>query len=346
MTNIRDKVFENYHTDTWEWLPDVICLGCHRAVFNAAANNAAGQTVSHIDYSKVRAPATMSARATTVESREHGCKCSICWIGRMDMLQYREFEKQMKEPVGRPRLYPEDEDPEPIKICSKCRGEYGRGKPHNNCNATGKRQNVIAVINEGEEVEREQILAQQLRSVMAAKGETSSMGVPTGGVVTIATTGRVGQLEVAAAPSGLQKPKVRFTHEAIMRCQLKMGSTDRGTLQMARFLRIHEGRESIEPGLAEALIERNTRYEHFFDQKKITFTEYYTPEGDEEEEEGDDGRKKKKKKKETREVTRPMAFCTDVDGLAAEVMTQRGLDPARVTIQIGIDDGEAKYHAL
>ena len=41
-----------------------------------------------------------------------------------------------------------------------------------------------------------------------------------------------------------------------------------------------------------------------------------------------------------------MAFCTDVDGLAAEVMTQRGLDPARVTIQIGIDDGEAKYHAL
>ena len=232
MTNIRDKVFENYHTDTWEWLPDVICLGCHRAVFNAAANNAAGQTVSHIDYSKVRAPATMSARATTVESREHGCKCSICWIGRMDMLQYREFEKQMKEPVGRPRLYPEDEEPEPIKICSKCRGEYGRGKPHNNCNATGKRQNVIAVINEG-----------------------------------------------------LQKPKVRFTHEAIMRCQLKMGSTDRGTLQMARFLRIHEGRESIEPGLAEALIERNTRYEHFFDQKKITFTEYYTPEGDEEEEE-------------------------------------------------------------
>ena len=34
-----------------------------------------------------------------------------------------------------------------------------------------------------------------------------------------------------------------------------------------------------------------------------------------------------------------MAFCTDVDGLAAEVMTQRGLDPARTKIQIGIDDG-------
>ena len=47
----------------------------------------------------------------------------------------------------------------------------------------------------------------------------------------------------------------------------------------------------------------------------------------------------KKKKKEIREVTKPMAFCTDVDGLAAEVMTQRGLDPARTKIQIGIDDG-------
>ena len=45
----------------------------------------------------------------------------------------------------------------------------------------------------------------------------------------------------------------------------------------------------------------------------------------------------KKKKKEIREVTKPMAFCTDVDGLAAEVMTQRGLDPARTKIQIGID---------
>ena len=330
MTNIRNKVFEDYHTQNWEWLPDVICLGCHRAVFNAAANNAAGHTVSHIDFSNVRAPATMSARSTTVESRVHECKCSICWIGRMDFNEYRAFEKQMKEPVGRPRIHP-DEEPEAITVCSKCHAEIGRGRPHNNCNETGRKQNVIAVINEGDERGREQILAEQLRAVMSEKGATNYRGVPTGAPVTIATTGgRGGKLEVAAAPSNLQKPPVRFTLEGMMRVQLKMGTSDRGTLHMARFLRVNEGRDSVEPGLQEALIARNTRYEHFFDQKPVTFTEYYTPEGEEE----------KKKKKEIREVTKPMAFCTDVDGLAAEVLTQRGLDPARTKIQIGIDDGE------
>ena len=225
LTNIRDKVFENYHKENWEWLPDVVCLGCHRAVFNAAANNAAGHTVNHIDYSDVRAPVTMSARSTTVESRERECMCTICWIGAMDFNKYRAFEKQMKEPVGRPRIHPEEEEAEPILVCSKCRAEIGRGKPHNNCNETGKRQNVIAVINEGDEREREQILAEQLRAVMTEKGAITCRGVPTGGVVAITTPGgRGGKLEIAAAPKNLKKPPVRFTLEAMMNGAFFKGS--------------------------------------------------------------------------------------------------------------------------
>ena len=343
LKNIRDTVFGNYHKENWTWLPDVICLTCHRAVFNAAAKKP-GSTVNHIDFSQLRAPtAPRPTRDTTEAQRPDQCPCTVCWVSRMDFNEYRAFEKRMKEPVGRPRIYPEEE-PEPVMICSKCQGEYGRGKPHNNCNASGRKANIVAVINDSDMRSREQMLSEQLRNVMSDQGASTSKGV---GTITLATTGgRGGKLEVAAAASNvLQKPPVVFSHEAMRRIQLMMGASDRGMRHLSRFIRVHEGRTSVEPFFAEAMRERNKKYDHFFDQKMIKFTEYVTPE--EEAGEGEKGEKKKKKKKETREVTKPLAYCTDVDGLAAEAMIQRGLNPERTKIQVGIDDGQGlvrSYH--
>ena len=324
---IRDKVFKEYHRENWTWLPDVICDPCSRAIQLAA--HTPGSTVNHIDYSDLRSPTFRPTRETP------DCQCSMCWVGRMDVNEYRAFEKRMKEPVGRPRIHPEEEEAEPIMICSKCKGEYGRGKPHNSCNRTGKKSNVIDIINSSDEVSREQILADQLRGMMSEKGASGSSGGP---ISIAAGRGRGGKLEVMAAASNLQKPPVRYSHEAMKRLQLKMGATDRGMKFLGRFVRCHEGRDSVEPMFAEAMIERNSKYDQLFTHKMITFTEYYTP--DDDKADRDDEGKKKRKKKQTREVTKPMAYCTDMDALVQEVMMQRRLNPALTKAQIGIDDGQ------
>ena len=249
LTNIRDTVFDKYHKDNsensdgenWSWLPDVICLGCHKAVFNAAANPSGGLTVNHIDYCDLKPPPMFRANVTRSADPEATgliCDCSMCWVGRMGAVEYSAFEKRMKEPVGRPRIHPEPEKPEPVMICSKCGAEYGRGKTHDRCNESGRKANIVANINKGDQRSREQLLADQLRAVVAEKGAGS------GDVVTIAggsTGGRGGKLEVAIAPAHLhlllKSPPVRFTHEALMRIQLKMGASDRGMRHLSRFIR-------------------------------------------------------------------------------------------------------------
>ena len=86
------------------------------------------------------------------------------------------------------------------------------------------------------------------------------------------------------------------------------------------------------------MYERNHVFDNFFRHEKIRFQEYYTPDHDVEF--GADGKKKKKPKQQVREVEKSIAYCSDVNAFATEVIAERGLDADRVVIQIGLDDGQ------
>ena len=278
LRRIRKHIFKPYLEPEWEWLPSVICGTCYRAL--SEAENKVGTTVNHIDYSDLRSP---TFRRLTRETPQ--CCCSICWVGRLKNKDYEEHVSRMKEPVGRPRIHPPEEPVEPVTVCPICQSEYGRGKPHNNCNRTTRKSNVVKMLKESEERDREQIISDQLKDVMREKEawgrETGAKAC--GGTISLATGGPNPLVVTAGGRldhEARQKPRVRFSHEVMQRLQLKAGISDRGTLIVGNFLRVHEGRNCIEPNFAGSLAARNTKYESFFEYKMITVTEYYTDEPD------------------------------------------------------------------
>ena len=134
----------------------------------------------------------------------------------------------------------------------------------------------------------------------------------------------LGQVKSAPAP--------HFSHEALRKLQIKLRCPDRQMRVVDHFLRIHAGRNSVEPHHRDDLVEKNNRLKTFFSHERIMMTEYYSADAD------DAG--KKKKKKEKRQVEVPVAYCNDVEALAMEVMLERGLEAEETITQLGLDDGE------
>lgn len=340
------KVFEDYNKTEdecgkdWTWLPNKICHPCHgilnkawhkekkrqeeEAIEGDVQNNPyQSSLISHIDYTNLKPP---NKRLT----REHPrCECSLCELGRLRNREYLDLLSSIKEPRGRPIELTPKKEPEAILICSECRTEIGLGKNHK-CYPSDRRNNVVQAIAASGSSTRRQILTDSLREVMADAGCSS------GG--TLSLTGGFGGKPLTITRGVVQKPKVKFPHGSLFMLQKKHGITDKGMKGLCQWLRVHAGRDVVDPFFREAMYERNHAFDNFFRHEKIKFQEYYTP--DHEIEFGPDGKKKKKPKQEVREVEKSIAYCSDVNAFVTEVMAERGLDPERVVIQIGLDDGQ------
>ena len=81
--------------------------------------------VPSMDYSKLDRPRTVSTRSTENVS----CCCSICKIGKLNGLDYKKYEMEMREKPGRPKLK-EDNVPVNNYTCSKCHALVGKGMSH------------------------------------------------------------------------------------------------------------------------------------------------------------------------------------------------------------------------
>ena len=121
--------------------------------------------------------------------------------------------------------------------------------------------------------------------------------------------------------------------------QKKHGISDLGMKGFCQWLRVYAGRDVVDPFFREAMYEKNHAFDDFFRHEKFMIQEYYTPAHDIEF--GPDGKKKKKPKQQIREVEKSIAYCSDVNAFAAAVIAERGLDPDRIVIQIGLDDGQS-----
>ena len=335
------KVFEDYNKTKdecgkdWTWLPQKICNPCHGSLSKAWKNEKKRQegdfdgeapqsSISHIDYTCLTPPNKIT--------REHPrCECSLCELGRLKNQEYLNFLASIKEPPGRPIELTPKKDPEPLMICSRCRAEYGPGKPHNSCNDNARRENVVKVIADSRAKTKRQILSDGLSEVMAEEGCSKQGG-------TVSLPRAAGRPMTLTRGAVQLKPRVKFPHGSLLMLQKKHGFSDKGMRGLCQWLRVQGGRDIVDPHFRQAMYERNHFFDNFFRHEKIRFQEYYTP--DQDIEFGPDGKKKKKPKQQVREVEKSIAYCSDVNAFATEVIAERGLDPDRVVIQIGLDDGQ------
>ena len=324
-TQIIDSgFFPQYGSDKWSWLPTCICESCRKKLAKPEARG----PLARRDYDLLDPPTNRR------NLRSGHCNCSVCYVGRLNGRMYLDYRKELSEagvglPPGGNRRGEEpeqekEEEGQPILLCSTCFGPRGQstGTPHV-CNKSQTKDNIIGILNRVDETTQERVVSEKLKEKVSRQGGAS-------GSVTLATGGP--PITASVRVRSYHPPPRRFTHEALNRLQQRMGSvSDRGMRVLDNFLRIHGGRKCVETNRESHRIERNQRLEEYFDHTKILVNEYYTPEG--------------KKSREKRQVEVPLAYCTNVEALAMEVMHERGLRPEDTLIQLGIDDGQGLVKA-
>lgn len=315
---IKDKnLFDQYGTVAWDWLPTCICEACRKQLSNPDI------TMIRRNYNALRPPQP--------KTRAHGrvCCCSVCYVGRLNGKDYLAYRAELME-AGGARVQPflkgggqgkqaktPREVAKPVLVCSLCNGPWSPGI-HHPCDKQSRRENIVQLLQKADETTKQRVLSSTLKEVFDAAGASTS-----GGSVSLATGGKP---ITATFGTSQVVPPPRFSSEVLNRLQLRMRASDRGMRILDNFLRIHAGRECVETDHAGYMVERNNRLKSFFNHEKLIMSEYYMPEG--------------KKKKEKRKVPVPVAFCTEVEGLATEVMMERGLDANDTDVQLGVDDGQ------
>ena len=97
------------------------------------------------------------------------------------------------------------------------------------------------------------ILSSNLKDVAFGQGTSSR-----GGVVTLATQGRMSLPVTVGNLQYKPKPASYFSHEKLQRLQVRTGNSDNMMKIFGNFLRVEGGRKCVEPGLEGFLIERNS----------------------------------------------------------------------------------------
>ena len=298
----------------WGWLPTVVCDSCRKRLRDGSKVYFEGllRGVNSNNYSDLTEPRPLT-RAT-----DGVCTCSVCTIGRHTGTEHKRHSDEAKNaPYQKANSTHSGAGatPHPIKVCSECLGPFTPGVSHR-CNSTSTRENVTKILDQLDPKTKQQVLVESLKGVFDAEGQSTR-----GGTVSLSTGGKrisatLGQVKHA--------PQVFFTNEAMRRLQIKCGLSDNAAKTLAGFIRIHAGRASVEALQREYLFEQNNMLRGFFEHKNVMMTEYFTPEGAD------------KKVKEKRWVSVPVAYCSEVEGLAMEVMLARDLDPADTLAQIGL----------
>ena len=135
--------------------------------------------------------------------------------------------------------------------------------------------------------------------------------------------------ESLCLPSGSNTLTVNFgakklkqmTIEDMIRLKNSENLSKEQTLGVANAVRVDFGRDSVEPGLQQALSNMKFKVKDFFTVKWIDVTQ--------------------KKTKEQTFVSHPLFLSHQVNALINYAVVERGLDPNNLELISGIDDGQA-----
>ena len=278
----------------------------------------AKRNIVQIDYDLLKSAKNVITRSSS------DCHCSICKIGRMNGLEYKQY-LQTKPVPGRP-CQVDKPTAENILMCNLCLTHIGKGLPHD-CHNTSLKENIHDIVQNFPTKVQEQIASNLLKNI-------GNLHEGKGAVAKLSTGGTPLTVQVGCGDKN-KTPPVSF--EELNHLQMSRNFSDNDTLAVANFYRVKNGRNSIEPNLKNHLIERNNRLAPFFTQKVMTFKE------------------KAKKKSKTEQansentfldengcydIVRTAVFVKDVKEFTNVIMESRGLEEEKHVIQFGFDDGQ------
>ena len=237
------------------------------------------------------------------------CPCSVCEISRLSLNDFLAYEAKLHRPRGPVPASKPSPPPTKIVICSECKGEIARGKPHK-CGTAARHSNLADLAADASVRSRQVLARTSLRSLAA------EFNVSAGQNLALASGGSR-PMNIVIGTSRRKAPTPQFSHQSLTRVQTALGLSGNKTLQLSQAIRSVFGRNSVESHLAKAIVSRNCVLEDLFEVATLTIPD-----------------------KHGKEETAQGVFCTDVHLLVAKLIEERELDPASMDVHLGIDNGQ------
>ena len=255
---IKNHSYKDYSLEDTS-LPLIICTSCVKTL-KVIDSGQDDRRVPDVDYQGLTKPQIVNTRSGISEK----CCCSLCVIARMNGVDYKAHDKQMRDKPGRPS--------EKVKVtrvtvsqCSECHSEIGPGKPHA-CTRTVTQENLFDLVRNHSEKTQEQVTAKILDAICEDKGVSKQ-----GGSTLLATKGLPKLVTIGQNRSS--KPSPKYSIEDLSKLQVSRNLSDKDTLAVASFLRIKGGRKCVETNLSQGLQERNHKLDSMFYMKEMTMKE-------------------------------------------------------------------------
>ena len=269
-------------------LPKVLCMSCIRVLYYHEENEFS-RTIKVFDYSKLR-------DIKTITRSKCDCSCYVCAIGRYNS-------------IGKSTTLADSSDTNTcnfketksvIKLCTHCLCEISRGKSHH-CTITERRYNLIEMLVPSKT--SEQAIAHCLKE-KASKNDSNSF--------TLSQPGP--SLRCIINPVSNDPPVLKVEDILTMKSNLNIGVNT--TLKMAKELRFGlKNRNIVEPGLKDALIQKNKLVDEMFAADEFDFVNKGSV------------------------VRRPIIYCHDTRKLLHEIIQRRDLEFQKMDFKIGVDGG-------
>ena len=300
--------------------PTVICTSCRLA---CSAYEKEG-----LDQTRHRIPSRLDYRALIppgpVTRNSPDCTCSICQIAQLNLTPHLEHNMERSNPKGFPVEEEVDLDATleytpkvsvSVVICSYCKAEKRQGVEHI-CNRTTRRENICEGVRQLSRGTLESVCNEALKELQDRNPvEPSDSGDV--GLLKLQNHHGGRPMPVQIQPEKQKLPR-KVTCDDMLGIKKKLGLSGIKTKELAAELRVAlQDRRALEPGLEQALVEKNHILDDLFTKESVLVN---NKAGNQEE--------------------KTLVYCTNLDELIRRLVESRELDEETMTVKIGLDGGQ------
>ena len=242
------------------------------------------------------------APRVTRSSASGDCACFWCDIDKMNGHVYSRHKKSV-----RPRAKAEPK--KRVVRCGDCHSILGKGLPHK-CTKTARNENAKEMVREFSGEGQRRTTSKLLDEFCEEEGVDKRHG-------TLKLNSGNKEKLVSIGP---QKPQPQIAVKDMIEFGNARNFSDEALMDVGTFVRRSLGKNYVEENLEKTLPKVKLQLKDFFVLKMADTL-------------------KKKKGKEDSILTHPLVLVEDIEAFSAQIMAERGLDPAETDVIIGIDDG-------
>ena len=300
---IKDHHYANYNTVQF---PSVICDSCNTIVHHIDQAKVKGEDpkrkLPSITYEDKKSPPPRVTRAGTAET----CTCFWCRVACLSGPEYL-IHAQSVRPPARKSSPPK---PRHVTRCERCHAVIGKGKRHQ-CTKTARNKNAKAMVKAFSTEGQKRTTSGLINSFCEEEGIDKRSG----------TLKLNSGSKIKTMHFGEQKPLVQMQVEDLIKFGNENNLSDRFVLKIGTLQRRVYGQNAVEKNLEKTLPKMKNDMAEFIELKYVQTV------------------RQNKKAKETILETQPLVSVANFKAFCLKVIADRGLDPSKVDIIIGADDG-------